>query len=272
MAPVMIKLALGLLALFFFLRWFERRQVYQPSQDTLTEDPVPGHPPENLFLTTTDGIKVHAWFFPSAKESSRSNQVIFLLHGNAGNLSQRGEVFGSLLQLGANIFAIDYRGYGKSEGSPSEEGTYRDADAGYDWLVKRGFASRQIIALGQSLGGGVASYLAANKPIGGLILQSTYTSLPDVGSELFPFLPVRLVGKIKYPTRSRLADLKIPVLTLHSRIDEIIPYHHGERNFEAAKDPKLFWELRAGHNDYLVNDGPNFLAGLRAYLDRFFPR
>lgn len=272
MAPALFKLALGLIALFFFLRWFERKQVYQPSNETATDDPVPGHQPENLFLTTVDGIRIHAWFFPAAKESPRSNQVIYLFHGNAGNISQRGEIFGSLLELGVNVLAIDYRGFGRSEGSPGEEGTYRDADAGYGWLLKRGFAPAQIIAQGESLGGGIASYLAASHAVGGLILQSTYTSLPDIAKELFPYLPVHTVGKIKYPTRSRLPEIKVPVLVLHSRADEIIPYHHGERNFATAKEPKLFWELKAGHNTYLTQDGANYIAGLRAYLERFFPR
>jgi pimeloyl-ACP methyl ester carboxylesterase len=271
MAPALIKIALTLFAVFLFLRWFERRQVYQPSNDILTLDPVPGHPPEDVSLTTSDGVSVHGWFFPAEPGSPRAGQVICLFHGNAGNLSHRGETFRALLGLGVNVLAIDYRGFGRSGGSPSEEGTYRDAEAAYDWLIRRGFAPASIIAQGESLGGGIASHLAASRPVGGLILQSTYTSIEDLGRDLFPFLPVRLVGKIKYPTRSRVGGLKVPVMVMHSRIDEVIPYHHGQANFAAASEPKLFWELKAGHNDYLMNDGPNYIAGLRAFLDRFFP-
>jgi hypothetical protein len=260
-----------LLAVYAFLRWFELVQVYQPSRDAFPDPARPGVVPENIALTAADGVPLHGWFFAAPAGSPRRQQVICLFHGNAGNLGDRLEVFEALLETGVNVFAIDYRGFGRSGGRPSEAGTYRDAEAAHAWLLQRGFAPGQIIVHGESLGGGVASHLAASRPVGGLILQSTYTSVPDLGSELFPFLPVRTVGTIRYPTRERLAGLRIPVMVMHSRVDEVIPYPHGERNFEAAREPKLFWELKAGHNDYLVHDRANLLAGIRAFLDRFFP-
>jgi fermentation-respiration switch protein FrsA (DUF1100 family) len=148
---------------------------------------------------------------------------------------------------------------------PGEEGTYRDAEAAYQWLVQRGFAGTNIVAFGESLGGGVAAELAVHEPLGGLVLQSTFTSIPDIGSELFPWLPVRWLATISYDTRSKLPRLRIPVLVMHSRADEIVPFHHGERNFAAANEPKLFWELPGDHNGALGN-ARHFIAGVEQFL------
>ncbi len=271
MLPLLLKLALILLALFFGLRWFEQSQVYHPSSEWMPGPPTSGVPPQDVALKTADGVDLHAWFFKADKESPRSDTAWLLLHGNGGNLSMRGPMFETLLSLGVNLMALDYRGYGKSGGKPSESGTYLDAESALDWLKSQGFAANKIIVHGESLGGGVAAYLASAQPVGGLVIQSSFTSMPDLGSEKYPFLPVRLVGAMKYPTRQRLPKVKAPVLILHSRTDQIIPFHHGEENFASANEPKLFWELRAGHNDYLLVDAANFLKGLTNYLTRYFP-
>ena len=186
-------------------------------------------------------------------------------HGNGGNISHRLDTCAALLGTGLSVFLFDYRGYGRSQERPGEEGTYRDAEAAYQWLVQRGFAGTNIVAFGESLGGGVAAELAVHEPLGGLVLQSTFTSIPDIGSELFPWLPVRWLATISYDTRSKLPRLRIPVLVMHSRADEIVPFHHGERNFAAANEPKLFWELHGDHNGALGN-ARHFIAGVEQFL------
>src|SRR5262249_13829319 len=149
---------------------------------------------------------------------------------------------------------FDYRGYGRSEGRPGEEGTYCDAQAAHGWLVKRGLAGRNILLFGESLGGGIASELALRETCGGLILENTFSCMADLGAELFPWLPVRWMSTVKYETCARLPRLKIPVLVMHSRGDKLIGFHHGEKNFALANDPKLFWELQGGHNDAVFDD------------------
>ena len=171
---------------------------------------------------------------------------------------------------GAYVFTFDYRGYGASEGKPSEQGTYLDAEAAHAWLIARGFEAKNIIALGKSLGGGIASELALRTPVGGLILQSTYTSIADVGSELFPFLPVRWLNRIKYDTRSKLPRIHVPVLVMHSRDDKVIRFRHAERNFAAANEPKMFWPIEGGHTEVLVDGRPGYLKGLEEFLQRYF--
>jgi len=172
----------------------------------------------------------------------------------------------TLLESGVSVFAFDYRGYGRSHGRPSEEGTYLDAQAAYRWLQQKGFSATNIIAYGESLGGGVAGELATREALGGLILQSTFCSVPDIGAELFPWLPVRLMSTIKYETCKKLPNLRIPVLVMHSRADGLIGFHHAQKNFALANEPKLFWEINGNHNDP-VSEPKHFTEGINKFLE-----
>ena len=248
------------------LRWFEHRQVYAPSREVAAKIGDLRRPAEEVFFHTADGVKLHGWFVPAAPASPRAQLVLLLLHGNAGNITHRLKFYQGWLSLGLNVFAFDYRGFGRSEGRPSEEGTYGDAQAAVHWLGQRGFQPAQIIALGKSLGGGVASELALREPLGALILQNTFTSIPDLGGELFPFLPVRRLHRIHYDTVNKLPRLHLPLLVAHSREDDLIGFHHGERNFAAANAPKQFLELRGSHNGTLEDDRDRYLAGIDHFL------
>ena len=259
------ELFLGGLLILIMLRWFEHSQVYHPDRVLSATGAELGRPFEDISFTAGDGIKLNGWFFPSNANSPRSNWAILVCNGNAGNISYRLDLCRDLLATGVNVLLFDYRGYGRSGGWPDENGTYRDAQAAHQWLRGKGFSGTHIIAFGESLGGGVASELGLREPLGGLVLQSTFTSIPDVGAELFPWLPVRWLTTIKYPTRRNLPRLRIPVLIMHSREDELIGFHHAQENFAAANEPKLFWELSGDHNGMLC-DRSNFVAGMERFL------
>jgi uncharacterized protein len=261
----LIGLLLTCLLIVLMLRWFEHSQVYHPDRVLSATGAALGRPFEDVSFKASDGAELNGWFFPAAANSPRARFVVVLCHGNAGNISHRLDTCVALLATGVNVFVFDYRGYGRSQGRPSEEGTYRDAQAAYQWLRQKGFPATNIIAFGESLGGGVAAELAAREPIGGLVLQSTFTSIPDMGADLFPWLPVRWLGTIRYDTRSKLPHLKVPVLVMHSPADDLIGFQHGQRNFAAANEPKLFWELKGDHNDPLA-DAKHFLAGVERFL------
>ena len=248
------------------LRWFEHRQVYAPSSGFKAGATELGHPFEDVAFTASDGVRLHGWFFPAAKNSERSSQVLLLLHGNKGNISHRLDFYRAWLETGVNVFAFDYRGFGQSQGRASEAGTYLDAQAAHQWLRQKGFAPAQILALGKSLGGGIASELALREPLGGLILQSTFTSIPDVGSELFPWLPVRRLSRIHYDTLSKLPRIHVPVLVANSRKDRVVGFHHAEKNFAAANEPKLFWEIYGGHTGALEAGRERYLEGLHTFF------
>jgi hypothetical protein len=259
---------LALVLAYLMLRWFEHRQVYHPSGHLEATGRELRRPFEDVQLRTSDGLTLNAWFYPAAASSRRGQFALLLCHGNAGNISHRVEHAAALLETGAAVLLLDYRGYGRSEGRPDEAGTYLDAQAAHAWLCARGFAPTHIIAVGESLGGGVATELARREPLGGLVLLSTFTSVPDLGAELFPWLPVRRIGSIQYDTLRKLPALRLPVAVFHSRADTLVRFAHAERNFAAANDPKLLWEIAGDHNDSLAVDRPNYVAGLNEFLRR----
>ena len=245
------------------LRWWEHSQVYHPSRDMNASAADLRRPFEEIFFKTPDGIELNGWFFPSHADSPRVQIAILVCHGNAGNISDRLDLYSALLETGVAVFAFDYRGYGRSRGRPGEDGTYLDAQAAFHILRGKNF--QKIVAYGESLGGGIASELGLRENICGLILQSTFTSIPDIGKEIYPWLPVDLISTIKYDTRGKLPRLKIPVLIMHSQADELIAPHHAEKNFAVANEPKLFWELTGSHNDPLA-ERAQFVAGVERFL------
>src|ERR1041385_1677675 len=245
--------------------WFEYHQVYHPDRVLIATGRELGRAFEDVTFQTNDEVSLSGWFYPAEKSSQRSDQVLLLCDGNAGNISHRLELCSALLELGLNVFMFDYRGYGRSEGWPSESGTYLDAEAAYDWLLGRGFQGSNIIAYGESLGGGIATELAVRRPLGGLIFDSTFSCTADVGAELFPWLPVRWLCSIKYETCAKLPRLRIPLLILHSRGDKMIGFHHAEKNYRLANEPKILWELSGGHSEPLT-EKTKFFEGMEKFL------
>jgi uncharacterized protein len=265
LTKTLIGLLIACLLLVLMLRWFEHSQVYHPDRVLTATGAELGRRFEDVLFKAGDGIQLHGWFFPANTNSARGHLAVLVCHGNAGNIGHRLDTCAALLATGVNVFLFDYRGYGRSQGRPSEEGTYRDAQAAHAWLRQKGFAGTNIVAFGESLGGGVVAELAVREPVGGLVLESTFTSIPDIGAELFPWLPVRWLGRIRYDTRSKLPHLHVPVLVMHSPADELVGIHHGKANFAAANEPKLFWELRGDHNNPL-GDPKHFIAGMEKFL------
>jgi len=261
---------LVILCLMLF-RWFEHSQVYLPTR-ALETAPEKGSY-EDFFLSV-DGKRVHCWFFPARDITPRNtgrNELAFLMcHGNGGNISHRLEYVEVFQSVGVSTLLFDYRGFGQSEGKPGEEESYRDAQSAYHWLVnEKKFQPQNIFAFGESLGGGVASELAIREKLGGLILQSTFTSIPDVGAEIFPWLPVRLLSTIGYKTNDKLPRIGVPVLVMHSPADTFIGFHHAEKNFAAARDPKLFWKIEGDHNDPISSAPERFKEGLETFLSKY---
>jgi len=241
--------------------------VYVPSRALDAKPGDLGRPFEEAFIPVENTDRIQAWYFPAhSGQVQARDRAVLVCHGNAGNISHRLDLARLLLEAGASVLLFDYRGYGMSSGEPGEEQTYRDAQAAWHWLAQKGFAGSNIVAYGESLGGGVATELAVRETVGGLILQSTFTSIPDVGAELFPWLPVRLISSIKYDTIHKLPGLKVPVLILHSRQDELIQYRHAERNFAAAHEPKYFCEIHGDHNGGLFASQDLALAAITDFL------
>ena len=220
---------------------------------------------DDIAIRTEDGETLHAWWVPAGKPRG----AVLLFHGNAGNISHRIEYARMFRALGYSTLLVEYRGYGKSTGSPSEEGTYRDAAASWQWLTTdKALSGADIVIFGESLGGAVASWLAARERSRALVLASTFTSIPDLGSEIYRFIPVRLLSRFEYNTREALSRVDAPVLIAHSARDDIIPYTHGKSLYEAAREPKQFLELAGGHNDGFIFTRDEWVKALGEFLER----
>lgn len=248
---------------------FQSRLVYFPFGGIDATPEAVGLAYEEVELEAEDGVRLAAWFVPA--EHSRG--VVLFCHGNAGNRSHRLDTLYIFRQLGFSTLIFDYRGYGGSGGRPSERGTCLDAEAAWRHLVEaKGIAPREIVVHGRSLGGAVAAWLAQRHTPAALVLESTFTSVPDMGARLYPFLPVRLLARIRYPTLERLPELRCPILVVHSREDDIVPFAHGRRLFEAAREPKDFLEIQGGHNEGFALSGSHYTDGLNAFLSRHVGR
>lgn len=264
-AVAAIALAYGLILLLVYV--FQDRLVYFPTSTLVAAPRAIGLDYEDVWVTTEDGVRLHGWFVPAPA----ARATVLHLHGNGGNISHRLERIALFRRLGLAVFLIDYRGYGRSDGRPSEEGTHRDAQSAWRYLTEtRGLAPSSIIIHGESLGGAVAARLAAETAPLALIVESSFTSAVNLGAEVYPWLPVRWLSRYRYPTAEYLARVRAPVLIVHSREDEIVPFRHGAALYAAAPEPKQLLEIRGGHNDGLLLSREPYVAGLDRFLRETF--
>lgn len=220
---------------------------------------ISGLPLEEISFKTEDGVTLFGWFV----QSSPNAPVLLWCHGNAGNIIHRLENMAELYRLGLSLFIFDYRGYGRSSGSPSEEGLYRDATAAYEYLVRtRGISPERLVLFGRSIGASVAGDLAGRKPAAGLILESPFPSLAAMARVHYLGLPMHWLISGRFPLVERLKHVTMPVLVLHGDRDDIVPIALGREVFEAATAPKSFYVIEgADHNN-------TYQMGGRAYFQR----
>ena len=241
----------------------EESFIYYPEKLMIGNPSVLGIDYEDIYFTAEDGIRLNGWL-------TRGNRDIVLLwfHGNAGNISHRLDNLALLhRKLGVGVFILDYRGYGNSEGKPSEEGTYLDAQAALNYLhSRRDVNPDHIIFFGRSLGSAVAVDLASKQNCPGLILESPFTSIKDMVKRLIPFMPGAII-RIKYDSISRIKQVTAPLLILHGNQDEVVPFTLGKRLYEEANEPKEFYVIDgAGHNDTYLVGGEKYLAKLDEFI------
>jgi len=201
---------------------------------------------EEVVFRTGDRLHLHGWFVPA----QGAEFTVLYCHGNGGNRVYFLDTVNFLNGLGLNCFIFDYRGYGGSQGKPSEQGTYLDVRAAYRWLTKKkGINPQRVIIFGWSLGGSVAAYLAGKVRAASLVIEGAFTSYADIGSKYYPYMPVRWFARFRYPTINYVRKVACPVMVIHSRDDETVPFEFGLSLYDAANEPKEFVELRGGHND-----------------------
>lgn len=244
----MRSLLIAYLVILLMMIWLENSLIYFPAKYPAGQWTPPGLEFEDADFTAADGTRLHGWYLPAENPQA----VILFCHGNAGNLTHRDDVLRDLPQhVDASLLVFDYRGYGKSEGSPNEAGVLADARAARVWLAKRsGVAEREIVLWGESIGGAIAVDLAAEDGARGLILENPFTSLPDVAAHHYPWLPVRWLMRGQLNSLSKIGHYQGPLLMVHAESDSVVPYAFGQRLFTAANEPKRFvTQPNADHND-----------------------
>lgn len=245
------------------LRWFEGAMLYHPGREISAHPGSYGLAYEDLNLRAPDGPLINGWYV----ENKPDSPVILLCHGNAGTMSNRLDKLVKFRKAGASVLLFDYRGYGRSKGVPTEAGTYRDAELFYRWLIEiKKVPPSRIVLYGESLGNGVAIEMALrHKPLG-LIVDSAFTSTVDMGRLVLPWLPVDWIVKYRYDNLAKIPKISSPVLVMHSRQDDVIPFAMGQALFAAAPQPKIFLEMQGSHNDGFMDTGPAYDEAVERFL------
>jgi len=263
---ILIPILIFLVFMLAYLKYFERKGIYYPTREIDFTPIDVGLKYADVFFDTDDNLKLNGWFIPA--EDPRG--TLLFCHGNAGNISHRIEIIKIFNKLNLNVFIFDYRGYGRSQGSPTEAGLYRDAQAAYKYLLsKKDINNEAIVIYGKSIGANVAIDLASKVKAAVLISESGFSSAYDMGKRLFPYLPVKWIITIKYDALTRIKNITIPKLIIHSQDDEIVPFKLGKKLFEAAPPPKEFYKMSGGHNEAFFMAGEEYSVRINNFLDRY---
>lgn len=251
-----------------FLVIFEKRLIYYPSTQVDLTPMALGLPFEEVHIEVEPGVRIHGWFIKATKAPSVA--TILFSHGNAGNIADRLDRVQSWRDLGADFFLYDYRGFGRSSGSPDEEGTYRDGRAAYDHLVKvRGIDPARLVLMGESLGSAISIQLALDRRAAGLVLEAPFASIAHMATAIYPFLPVKFFVRTRYDNLAKIPRLQIPLLVTQGTQDEVIPVEQGRMVFEAAPEPKRMFVVEgAHHNDVYVVGGDRYRREMSDFLAR----
>lgn len=250
-----------ILFLFLSYKYYEHKHIYIPKRDFIATPEDFGIEFEDIKFSSRDKVLLHGWFTRGFRD-----KVILFLHGNKYNISYPLSYIEMLKQLGYNVFIFDYRGYGKSNGIPTEKGLYQDALGAYDFLKGKGYKGDDIILFGRSLGGAVAIYLAGKVEVRGLIVDSSFTSMYDLSYDIFGFHFPRWLISNRYESIDLIKNLKISKLIIHSEDDDLIPFFHGEKLFESASSPKEFFRIKGSHMTSFLDSKGAYFGKIKSFL------
>ncbi len=249
-----------MMCVYFYIRYLEKSSLYYPSRQLELNPSDTGLEYQDVLFQASDNTKLHGWFVPAED----SKQTVIFVHGNGGNISHRMDKIRVFNDLKVNLFIFDYRGYGRSEGRPSEKGLYLDIKAAYNF-IKNKDSEGKVIIYGESLGGALAIDLASKEDVDGLITEGTFTSVADMAKIIYPWMPAVFL-KTKFNSISKIPSVNTPKLHMHSKSDNIVPFRMGEQLYEAAKEPKKFIILQGMHNDGFFISGEKVRRELEAFF------
>ncbi len=265
---LVVFIVAGFASISVYLYFNQKNMVFYPTQRLDSTPEQVGLSYQDLRLAVNSDESIHAWYFPRPEGSTEpAGRTVLFCHGNGGNMSHRLETVEYLLAMNSSVLLFDYRGYGLSDGEPSEVNCYADAEACYEWLCQHGnIAPEDIVVFGRSLGGAVAVDLASRVPCGGLIVESSFTSALDMGRQMFPIFPIGLLLRYRFDSAAKIGDVSCPILVTHSPHDEVAPFELGQRLFELAPEPKRMVRIGGGHNDRDYFAEPEYREAIRGIL------
>lgn len=241
---ILVSVYIGACAYLYF---FQRSILYLPTKQIESPEKYELSNADSITLRTSDGVNITAWYIAAKKYKP----TLVYFHGNGGNLSNRAKKFKEFTDTGLGILAIDYRGYGASEGAPSEDGLYNDARAAIEYLKEKGFKSKDLVLYGESLGTGVAVQMATENFCRAIILEAPYEKISSRAIELYPYAPIEMLLKDQFDSISKIQNINAPLMIFHSKDDNVMPFKHGAKLFDAAKEPKVFHVFEnAGHSHF----------------------
>ena len=239
---------------------FQRNLLYHPMENNYSGDKILVNV-EKIEIRTQDNIKLMSWYH---KKNLKNYKTILFLHGNAGSLENRIHKINHFKDMNVNFLIVAWRGFSGNKGKPTEKGLYEDARSAVRWLKSKGIKENNIIIYGESLGTGVATEIAQNKNFGGIILESPFTSMIDAGKDKYPYLPVKLLLKDKYESDKKIKNVKSPVLIMHGKVDNIVPFHMGEKMYELANEPKYYYFSE--YDDHMMEYNKKLLKALKDFI------
>jgi len=235
--------------------------LYKPTENNYSNDKI-SVSVEKIKIPTTDDIEILSWYH---EKNTKKNKTILFLHGNAGSLENRIHKINKFKDININFLIIAWRGFSGNEGKPNEKGLYDDASSAVKWLKSKGVFENDIIIYGESLGTGVAVEIAQNKNFAGVILESPFTSMIDVGKAKYPYLPVSLLLKDKYESIKKIKNINIPILIMHGEVDNVVPFYMGKKMYELANHPKYSYFTK--YDDHMMEFNENLLNRLKEFIN-----
>ena len=243
-----------------FIYFFQRNLLYHPFENNYYGDQIL-IVVVKLRIKTKDNIDLLSWHH---NKNHKKYKTILFLHGNAGSLENRIHKINLFREMPVNLLIIAWRGFSGNKGKPTEEGLYEDARSAIEWLKSNEVEEENIILYGESLGTAVAIEVAQNKKFAGIILESPFTSMVDAGKDKYPFLPVRLLLKDKYQSDLKIKNIRMPILIMHGKVDNIVPFHMGQKMFNLANEPK--YSYFSEYDDHMMNYDQNLLKNIKTYI------
>ena len=243
-----------------FMYTFQRNLLYHPKENNYFGDQLTVSV-EKVIIRTRDNIELLSWYH---SKNIKAYKTILFLHGNAGSLENRIHKINHFQDMNVNFLLVSWRGFNGNKGTPTEKGLYEDARSAVRWLESKGVSEKKIIIYGESLGTGVATEIAQNENFAGIILESPFTSMVDAGKNKYPYLPIKLLLKDKYESKKKIKNIKIPILIMHGKVDNIVPFYMGKKLYDLANQPKYYYFSE--YDDHMMEFNEKLLNSLKQFI------